>query len=105
MTASHARNTFVINNFNSHSSQSSHQPAKIPTPQCRVRFLRRPEFRFHSQVYLNFAAAKPNAASLGEFGWLGNLGHTHKVYIKMPRRLLTTHRHGQLNMIDRQERE
>jgi len=79
MAPPNARNIFYFDHLNPRRAQPGNQVAVIRTDERRVRLLRRTKPRLHSQMYLDASTLKPASATLGEFGWLGNLTHPKQV--------------------------
>src|SRR6187551_1190229 len=66
-----------------------------------MSFSRRPKIRLNSQVDLNRPALEPCTTTLCQMRWLRHLGDTEYALIELPRRILHSGRHGELNVFDR----
>ena len=63
-------------------------------------FFRRSEIRFNSEMNLHRTALKPTAATLCQFGGLGNFFHTQNTREERASLFLLSGRHRQLNMVN-----
>lgn len=66
----------------------------------RVRFARRTEIAFHTDVKLHMPGLKPCAAALCQCGGFWNFSKTKNADIKCPRVFFFTFGHRQLNMVN-----
>lgn len=73
---------------------------EVADEQSRVRLSGWPEILLHPQMNLEIAALEPAAASLGQVVRLGDLGKAKERAVEVSRRLLTSLRHGELDMIE-----
>ena len=101
MAPPHAGNIPILSHLNSRCAQSRHQTVVIPTPQCRMRLLRRMKLFFDSQMNLHRAARKPAPATLRKLRRLLNLRHPEQFPIKRTGLRLSSRRHCKLHMINR----
>ena len=70
-----------------------------------MSFFGRTEICLHTKVDLNISTREPDATTLCEFGRLRDLDHAQQVSVEMPRDIFAAGRHGELNMIDENERK
>jgi hypothetical protein len=104
VAAPHARNIIGLYDFDSRIAQQLQKRHVIAAAQRGMCLPRGTEVCFGSQMNLYAAAFKPASAAFGEFRRFRYFSHAEKILVKCTSAFFLTCGHGELNVIDGEER-